>query len=50
MSYINLVKELSNMNDEQLNMFANECIKQKVAVPLEHALHEAQLFGDDDED
>jgi hypothetical protein len=50
MNYNNLVKQLSNMNDEQLSIFANECIKQKVAVPLEHALHEAQLFGDDDED
>lgn len=44
-----LAKEISKLTNEQLSALAMKCIELGIAVPLEHALHEAQLWGDDNE-
>jgi hypothetical protein len=43
MDYTQMAKEISKLTNEQLSALAMKCIELGIAVPLEHALHEAQL-------
>jgi hypothetical protein len=41
-----LVEDICRLNDQELNKLAEICMDKGIAVPLEFALHTAQLEAD----